>query len=139
MFRSCLLSFLLAAGAHPAAAVALSPLLFAASHVHHVYDLTRFQGYSLRGALASVAFQLSYTALFGWLAAWLFVRSRHLAAAALPHAFCNLMGPPAPPPPGTPGRRTVLAAYCLGVAGFALLLLPLSDPRLYANATPLLH
>lgn len=132
VFRSCMLSYLLASGVGPTAAVALSPLLFAASHLHHVYDLTRFQGHSLRSALAAVAFQFSYTALFGWLAAWLFVRSRHLAAVALPHAFCNFMGPPLPPAPAAPGRSRILAAYGLGVAGFALLLRPLSDPRLYA-------
>lgn len=133
VFRSCMLSYLLASGVGPTAAVALSPLLFAASHLHHVYDLTRFQGHSLRSALAAVAFQFSYTALFGWLAAWLFVRSRHLAAVTLPHAFCNFMGPPLPPAPAAPGRSRIMAAYGLGVAGFALLLRPLSDPRLYAN------
>ncbi|PRW32845.1 CAAX prenyl protease 2-like [Chlorella sorokiniana] len=132
VFRSCMLSYLLACGTSPAAAVAFSPLLFAASHLHHVYDLTRFQGHSLRSALAAVAFQFSYTALFGWLAAWLFVCSRHLAAAALPHAFCNLMGPPMPPPHGAPGRSKILAAYTLGILGFCLLR-PLSDPRLFAN------
>ncbi len=133
VFRSCMLSYLLACGISPAAAVAFSPLLFAASHLHHLYDLTRFQGHSLHSALAAVAFQFSFTALFGWLAAWLFVRSRHLAGVALPHAFCNLMGPPLPPPRGTPGRSKILAAYGLGIAGFWLLLRPLSEPRLFAN------
>ena len=41
-----------------------------------------------------VAFQFGYTTVFGWLAAWYFVRYRHLLAAVLPHVFCNYMGMP---------------------------------------------
>ena len=134
VFRACLISFLLASGAAPAASAWLSPLLFGAAHLHHAYDLVRFQRYPLRAALAQLLFQLAYTTLFGWLAAHLFVSSRHLAAAALPHAFCNFMGPPAPPPHGAPYRRGILAAYTAGVLTFILLLRWLLRPELYCNA-----
>lgn len=135
VFRSCLISYLLAAGASTTSAIWLSPLLFGASHLHHLYDLTRHQGYPLSTVLQAMLFQLSYTTVFGWLAALFFVRSRHLAAAVLPHAFCNFMGPPAPPPPqwGALRRRAVVVAYAAGIAAFFWLVGPLTDPRLYSN------
>lgn len=43
LFRGCLLSYLLVAGASPGRCVALSPALFAACHLHHLNDLVRFQ------------------------------------------------------------------------------------------------
>lgn len=133
LYRGCLISYLLAARAGPGACVWLSPLLFAASHLHHLHDLTRFQGLPLGSALRALAFQLSYTTAFGWLAAYYFVRTRHLAAAVLPHAFCNFVGPPALPLPGSKHRRATTAAYAAGLLGFFCLLRPLTDPGLYGN------
>lgn len=135
VFRSCMLSYLLASGARPAAAAALSPLLFGAAHLHHAHDLVRHQGVAPAAAARAVAFQLCYTTPFGWLAAFYFLRTRHLAAAALPHAFCNFIGPPAPPPSnwGRGRRRALAAAYAAGILAFACLLLPLTEPQLYAN------
>lgn len=134
IYRSCLISYLAAAGARPRACIWLSPLLFSASHLHHLHDMTRFQGLPLRHALLAVAFQLCYTTLFGWLAAYFFVRTGHLAAAVLPHAFCNFVGPPALPAAGSKHERLVAAAYVLGILGFFYLLRPLTDPSLFSNA-----
>ena len=133
IFRACLISYLLTDGVSPARCIWLSPLLFAASHLHHFYDLVRFQGAAPVAAARALAFQLSYTTVFGWLAAFFFVRTRHLAAAVLPHAFCNLMGPPVPPPPGSRHRGAVAAAFAAGIAAFFCLLGPLTSPALYAN------
>lgn len=68
------------------------------------------------------------------MAAYFFVRSRHLVAAVLPHAFCNLLGPPVVPHPGAPHRQVILLAFLGGAAGFLCLLWPLTDPSLYSNA-----
>lgn len=38
--------------------------------------------------------QFLYTSIFGWYAAWLFVRSGHLAAPVAVHAACNALGFP---------------------------------------------
>ncbi len=43
LFRGCLLSYLLAAGASPGRCIALSPALFAACHLHHLHELVRYQ------------------------------------------------------------------------------------------------
>jgi prenyl protein peptidase len=133
IFRSCLISYLAAAGASPHSCIWLSPLLFSASHLHHLYDMTRFQGLPLRNALLSVAFQFSYTTLFGWMAAYYFVRTGHLAAAVLPHAFCNFVGPPTLPPASFKHVRLVAATFVAGILGFFCLILPLTDPSLYSH------
>ena len=37
-------------------------------------------------------FQLGYTTLFGWFAAYLFVRTGSVLPPLVPHVFCNVMG-----------------------------------------------
>ncbi|KAL4857478.1 CAAX prenyl protease 2 [Chlorella vulgaris] len=133
IYRACLISYLLAAGARVSTCIWLSPLLFGASHLHHYYDLTRFQGLSARAAIQFLAFQLSYTTVFGWLAAYLFIRTGHLVAAVLPHAFCNIVGPPEMPPAAWQRLRALAAAYVLGLIAFFCLLRPLTEPALYGN------
>lgn len=132
VFRACLISFLLTAGARPAAVVWLSPLLFGAAHLHHAWELCRHKGQARGAAARAVAFQLCYSTVFGWLAALLFVRTRHLAAAVLPHAFCNFMGPPAPPAAEERHARLIAAAYAGGIVAFLALLAPLTRPALFA-------
>jgi hypothetical protein len=62
--------------------------------------------------------QLTYTTLFGWYAAYVFLRTGMLAPCFLVHAYCNAMGlpdlsflaQPAPPPStGTPHTPTPFA------------------------------
>lgn len=88
------------------------------------------QGLSPGAALRQVASQCVYTWLFGSLAAFYFIRSRHLVAAVLPHAFCNIVGPPA-----VPQRhwRVVAGATLAGVAAFFCLLRPLTEPWLFST------
>jgi prenyl protein peptidase len=133
IYRSCLLSFLLDSGASPASCIWLSPLLFAASHLHHLHDLTTHQGLALTKALQGILFQLAYTTIFGWLAAFFFVRCRHLVAVVLPHAFCNFVGPPRLPSPGSRYRTLVGVCYLVGMLAFFYLLLPLTRPKLYSS------
>ncbi|KAL4451170.1 hypothetical protein ABPG77_009242 [Micractinium sp. CCAP 211/92] len=130
LFRGCLLSYLLAAGASPGRCIALSPALFAACHLHHLHELVRYQGVAPSDALREVAPQFAYTWLFGSLAAFYFIRSRHLVAVVLPHAFCNLVGPPALP---AQHRQAVAATTLAGAAAFFCLLRPLTEPSLFSN------
>lgn len=88
------------------------------------------QGVALTTALRQVGSQFLYTWLFGSLAAFYFVRSRHLVAAVLPHAFCNLVGPPVVP---ARHQRAVAGTMLVGAVAFFCLLRPLTEPRLFAN------
>eukprot|EP00887_Chlorella_sp_A99_P000161 scaffold13.g161.t1 len=134
-FRAGLLSALLLGGAPPAAAVWLSPLAFGAAHLHHWHDLVSHQGWERWRATAATAFQFGYTLVFGWYAAFLMLRTGHLAAPTLCHAFCNAMGFPRFAAVGAyPERWQRLAAgaaLAAGVAGFAALALPLTASRRY--------
>jgi membrane protease YdiL (CAAX protease family) len=38
------------------------------------------------------AFQLTYTTLFGWFAAYLFLRTRSVLPPLAAHVYCNIMG-----------------------------------------------
>jgi prenyl protein peptidase len=73
--------------------------------------------------------------VFGWYAAFLFLRTGHLAAAVAAHALCNALGFPAFGAIAShPRAGFIAAAFCAGVALFAALLMPLTDPALYGNA-----
>ena len=74
--------------------------------------------------MLQVAFQFMYTTVFGWLAAWYFVRYKHVLAAIIPHAFCNCMG--LPDVSAIAGHRLsylVSASYLAGILGFMYVLL----------------
>ena len=135
IFRGGLLSFLLARGLAPGAAAALSPLAFGAAHLHHLHNLVAWEGWPLRRALPAVLFQAAYTTAFGWYAAYLLLRTGSLASPVIVHAFCNFMGFPAfAAIPRYPRPLRVALAFALGIAGFALLLRPLTEPALYGWA-----
>jgi prenyl protein peptidase len=60
-FRAGLLSYLLASGVSPSRALWLSPLTFGLAHVHHVYDLVKYQGWAVSNAAVAATFQVAYT------------------------------------------------------------------------------
>ena len=74
--------------------VFLSPVLFGLAHLHHMVELYRQGRGSFVEIVASTAFQFMYTTLFGWYAAWLFVKTHCFWAPAVAHMFCNWMGFP---------------------------------------------
>lgn len=80
--------------------------------------------------------QFCYTYAFGAYATYLLLRTGHAAAPLLPHAFCNWAGLPRFGAMG--GRTGVLAALAVGIAAFALGLVPMTRPGLYNN-DPLLY
>jgi prenyl protein peptidase len=135
-FRSCLIAFLLLHGVDAAKAATFSPLIFGAAHLHHAIDLVVHQGVPLLPAALSTIFQTVYTTAFGWFAALLLLRTGHLLPLVLVHAFCNFMGMPQfQDVPRHPHAPAVISAYVAGIAGFALLLRPLTRPQLYGYGT----
>ena len=59
------------------------------------------------------------------------------AAPVAAHALCNALGFPAfGAIPSHPRAGFIATAFCAGVALFAALLMPLTDPALYGNALP---
>eukprot|EP00741_Cyanophora_paradoxa_P005228 tig00000865_g5068.t1 len=134
VFRACMVPLLFAAGLSRGTIIAVCPLFFGIAHAHHVIEHIRRSGggrYSLASAIATVVFQLFYTTLFGAYSTFLLLRTGHLAAAVLAHAFCNFMGFP---DFEAIWERPVLRLLLLaGIAGFCALLLPATDPALYAS------
>jgi prenyl protein peptidase len=131
-FRSGLISFLLASHVSPSRALWLSPAPFALSHVHHVVDLIAHQGWHPADALARCLFQVMYTTIFGWLAAFFLLRTGHYTALVITHSFCNYMGfPDFCAVANHPRSRQLILAFLGGILGFIVLLKPLTRPMLY--------
>ena len=73
----------------------ITPLYFGIAHIHHCYEtrLQRPQTPFLPILLNSLI-QFAYTTVFGWYAAFLFLRTGSLWGVVLVHSFCNWMGLP---------------------------------------------
>lgn len=67
-----------------------TPLLFGLAHLHHGWELYR-QGMALQAIIATTAFQLLYTTLFGILANRIYISTgENLWCAIVMHVACNL-------------------------------------------------
>ncbi|KAI2484990.1 CaaX prenyl proteinase Rce1 [Pyrenophora tritici-repentis] len=75
--------------------VFLTPLYFGIAHVHHLYEfrITHSEVPLFVAVLRSL-FQFTYTSLFGFFAAFVFIRTGNVYTCILAHAFCNWMGLP---------------------------------------------
>ncbi|CAM9124294.1 unnamed protein product [Choristocarpus tenellus] len=147
VFRGCSVPLLLGAGVKRGVIIWLSPLIFGIAHLHHAYEWIR-QGRRLANVAVAVAFQMTYTSIFGAYAVFIHLRTGHLLSSVLVHSFCNLMGIPDLSfnnPPGDPefssptsvlhGTRTGLwCAYGTGVILFGCFLFPLTSPSLYGGS-----
>ena len=95
IFRSVLIPLHLIAKVSPSKIVFLTPLYFGIAHVHHCYEFVLTHPHApVLHAVVRTLFQLMYTTLFGWFAAWIFVRTGSLYACIIIHAFCNWVGLP---------------------------------------------
>lgn len=103
VFRAFTIPLFQLAGMSPVRMVFITPLVFGLAHIHHLYAFLQARtpkGQSLpsvnvwiNGVLVS-AFQFTYTSLFGFFAAFVFLRTGSVWAAIVAHSFCNKMGVP---------------------------------------------
>jgi len=133
-FRACMVPLL--ATVLPLRVVCLvAPLFFGVAHLHHLIERIH-QGHKLLNALAASIFQFAYTTVFGVYSAYLFVRTGHLVAPFMAHAFCNHMG--FPDVGGLlqepePRRAGLVLAYVSGLTLWYLVLGALTSPEIYSN------
>ncbi|KAG2619850.1 hypothetical protein PVAP13_3NG140300 [Panicum virgatum] len=116
VFRACMIPLLLCGGFKMSTIIFLSPVFF---------SLAGMQFYEI----ATDCVQLGYTVIFGWYAAFLFIRTGNLLSPIVAHVFCNMMGLPAFSSPQTKGVASV--AFLAGSICFFCLLFPATSPELY--------
>ncbi|KAK6349720.1 hypothetical protein TWF696_005999 [Orbilia brochopaga] len=99
-----------------------TPLYFGIAHLHHLYEFaTMHPDTPLHFAVLRSVVQFCYTTLFGWFAAWTFLRTGSLWGPIAAHSFCNVMGLPRFWGPLEGARWRTVVYYCLlvvGVLGF---------------------
>ncbi|XP_078170303.1 farnesylated protein-converting enzyme 2 [Carex rostrata] len=129
VFRACMVPLLLCAGFRTSTIIFLCPMFFSLAHLNHFIELYCQGGHSFSRAVFVVGFQLGYTVVFGWYAAFLFIRTGTLVAPILAHIFCNYMGLPTFHAHHLRGLEIV--AFFAGGVGFFMLLFPATRPNLY--------
>lgn len=133
IYRVLFCTVLIAGGWSYTSAGLLSPVLFGVAHLHHLTNLVRIRGYSVQQGAMLVAFQLFYTTVFGLYASFLFIRTGHLLACFIPHAFCNIMGFPSMEWVNGPNKVLVGSMYLVGIVLFSYCLYPLTEPSIYSS------
>ncbi|GAB1607418.1 CAAX prenyl protease 2-like [Argonauta hians] len=135
IFRACMLPVLVPSFGEWYA-VFFCPLFFGVAHFHHMIETVIFGHQAVKDALKQSIFQLFYTTIFGAYSAFLFLRTGHLVAPVIAHAFCNHMGfPPFNEVMAhqQPGRSRIIFFFVAGLASWLLLLYPLTAPTFYSN------
>ncbi|KAL8279446.1 hypothetical protein RQP46_008258 [Phenoliferia psychrophenolica] len=140
VFRSCVVAVSHFAGWSKAQIVFLTPIYFGLAHVHHAYEVYVTGGrtaQALKMGVLQSTFQFAYTTLFGWYAAFLFMRTGSVIPPVLAHSFCNLMGLP----PlywalkDFPERKIALwSTYIGGIAVFVYGFWRWTEPSLYGGS-----
>lgn len=133
-FRACMVPVLLGHYTHKQAII-ISPLFFGVAHFHHMVERIR-KGQDILSSFLVSVFQFTYTTIFGMYSALLFVRTGHLAAPFLVHAYCNFMGFPdfTEVANSEPRKRWFLISmFLLGAISFYYLLDILVAPELFSN------
>jgi len=95
VFRSLLIPLHLLAKVAPKQIVFVTPLYFGIAHIHHLYEfrLTHPE-VPLLPAFLRTLFQFTYTSLFGFFAAFVFLRTGSVYPVIAAHSFCNWRGLP---------------------------------------------
>ncbi|XP_043255415.1 CAAX prenyl protease 2 isoform X2 [Colletes gigas] len=134
-FRACMLPLLLQCFT-PTTAIFVCPLFFGVAHFHHVVYRVK-TGMKLKHALFISCFQFAYTTLFGAYAAFLFVKTGHIAAPFTAHSFCNHMGFPDLSEvvafKGPLKRVGLFSLFVIGLVAWCFLLTPMTNPTLFHN------
>lgn len=127
IFRSCIISLIVAGHYNFTVSLLVSPALFGLAHLHHLIGLIRAKGYSVKQGVIAVTFQLTHTVLFGVYASYVFLVTGSLYSVIACHAFCNLMEFPDlqwignPYHPHHSRRLPVMAVFLFGIALFVML------------------
>jgi prenyl protein peptidase len=75
--------------------VFITPLYFGIAHLHHLYEFRLTHPHTpMLLAIFRSLFQFTYTSLFGFFAAFVFLRTGNVWSAILAHSFCNWLGLP---------------------------------------------
>ncbi|KAK0462016.1 uncharacterized protein EV420DRAFT_1528346 [Desarmillaria tabescens] len=128
VFRACMLSIYHLSGALVYRMIFLAPLWFGLAHVHHAWDAYNRYGRTtaaLKRAILGIAFQMTYTTLFGFHCSYLFLRTGSIWPPITAHVFCNIMGVPGLPQElkHFPSKTfLIIVTYILGVIGYILTL-----------------
>ena len=135
IFRSCLITVLLAAGISGIFTVLISAFIFGIAHIHLLLEFPA--GERLK-RLPAALFQCSFTGLFGAIVGGMFWKTGSLYGPIAVHSFCNLMSVPDlsflnAGHSAYKYRKYLLTAYLIGVAGFFVLWDYLLDPVLYQS------
>lgn len=97
LFRSTLIPvhLLSTTSSNPRTLLLVTPLYFGIAHLHHLYEFRlTYPRTPLQTAILRTAFQFTFTTLFGWYAAYVFLRTGNVYAVILIHVFCNYIGFP---------------------------------------------
>ncbi|KAJ9641826.1 CAAX prenyl protease [Coniosporium tulheliwenetii] len=95
LFRSLIIPLHILAQESAPRIVFLTPLYFGIAHVHHYYEFRlTHPGTPALPALLRSLFQFGYTSVFGFFAAFVFLRTGSVIAVILAHSFCNWQGLP---------------------------------------------
>lgn len=94
VFRSCIIPLHLFAGQSIGKIVLITPLYFGLAHIHHIYERNLSSPGQLWQACVVSLVQFGYTTIFGWYAAFLFIRTGSVWSSIVVHSFCNCMGLP---------------------------------------------
>lgn len=133
-FRACMVPLLLQCY-KPYTAVLICAFFFGIGHIHHMFERLK-AGEPINIVILISCCEFFYTALFGAYSAFLFVRTGHFIAPVLAHAFCNIMGFPDFNRVfiyKNPKKAILASLFVAGIVFWALLLVPLTDPKLYDN------
>lgn len=121
VFRSGVIALFLASPASRPVLVFVTPLFFGIAHVHHAYELylddTDIPPLHI---LLNTLFQFTFTTIFGWYAAFLFLRLGSVWPPVVVHIFCNSLGPPSFGHVGKNISQTYIyrALLVVGIVGF---------------------
>ncbi|CAL1284407.1 unnamed protein product [Larinioides sclopetarius] len=133
-FRACMLPILVPCFGSKNSVI-LCPFFFGIAHLHLLNEKLA-HGAKFKAAILQSLFQFSYTTVFGAYSTYLFLRTGHVAAPVIVHAFCNHMGFPDFGQLFTierPKQSVLMVCFVAGLVTWMLLLKPLTEPQIYNN------
>ncbi|KAK3597340.1 hypothetical protein CHS0354_034583 [Potamilus streckersoni] len=136
IFRSCMLPLLVPIYGF-GWSILICPLFFGVAHLHHMIEKVTHLKMDVDSALKQSLFQMGYTTVFGFYTAFIFLRTGHVIAPIMVHAFCNHMGFPAfnevMAYQDKSLRQRLMFSFGLGLILWIFLLYPMTSPFLYSN------